>query len=241
MNADNGELPYASRYELVEARATTGRSRAASSRCSKAGCARGPSCTHPAASITSRRRVRRSRACSDVYPVRGSPDCRPPTSRTRALSRSMVSTSVPRCGGPLAPAAAQQERERGQATDRGVTPAFELHWNGSCSAGDLANAFQPSCGAAITVWPYKLITGSPGTTARCRCRTPATVPCPHCRLVVRWRHAWPSWPVRPKSASAGSCHRPQARHVWPRLACSTCPMTRTRSTISAQCQSTRIQ
>ena len=26
------------------------------------------------------------------------------------------------------------------------------YWNGSCSAGDLANAFQPSCGAALTVW-----------------------------------------------------------------------------------------
>ena len=36
------------------------------------------------------------------------------------------------------------------------------HWNGSCSAGDLANGFQPSCGAGITVWPFKLITGFGG-------------------------------------------------------------------------------
>ena len=36
------------------------------------------------------------------------------------------------------------------------------HWNGSCSAGDLASSFQPSCGAAITAWPFKLIAGFGG-------------------------------------------------------------------------------
>jgi arylsulfatase B/arylsulfatase I/J len=36
------------------------------------------------------------------------------------------------------------------------------HWDGSCTQGDLANPFRPSCGAAITRWPYKLIHGYAG-------------------------------------------------------------------------------
>lgn len=36
------------------------------------------------------------------------------------------------------------------------------HWDGSCTEGDLANPFRPSCGAGITRWPYKLIYGYAG-------------------------------------------------------------------------------
>jgi len=35
-------------------------------------------------------------------------------------------------------------------------------WNVTCGDGDISNPFQPSCGSAITVWPYKVVMGFPG-------------------------------------------------------------------------------
>ena len=35
-------------------------------------------------------------------------------------------------------------------------------WNISCTEADITNPFTPSCGASITVWPYKLIAGFAG-------------------------------------------------------------------------------
>jgi len=51
----------------------------------------------------------------------------------------------------------------------GPSPRTELvhqpinrYWNISCTPADLSNPFLPSCGAAFTQWPYKLIVGYAG-------------------------------------------------------------------------------
>merc|ERR1712232_66928 len=54
-------------------------------------------------------------------------------------------------------------------TSGGVSPRREIvhqplnqYWNATCTASDISNPFTPSCGASITVWPYKLFLGFPG-------------------------------------------------------------------------------
>jgi len=39
---------------------------------------------------------------------------------------------------------------------------LNMFWNVSCTPADLSNPFTPSCGAAFTQWPYKLIIGFAG-------------------------------------------------------------------------------
>jgi len=54
-------------------------------------------------------------------------------------------------------------------SNNGTSPRQELvhqplnqYWNGSCPEGHASNPFRPSCGASITVWPFKLFLGFPG-------------------------------------------------------------------------------
>mmetsp|Transcript_69641 Transcript_69641/g.186816 ORF Transcript_69641/g.186816 Transcript_69641/m.186816 type:complete len:546 (-) Transcript_69641:171-1808(-) len=47
-------------------------------------------------------------------------------------------------------------------------------WNASCRPSDESNPFTPSCGAALTVWPYKLYIGFPGDNRVVA--TPSTLP-----------------------------------------------------------------
>lgn len=39
---------------------------------------------------------------------------------------------------------------------------LNIFWSGQCASSDLSNPFSPSCGAALTVWPHKLIVGYAG-------------------------------------------------------------------------------
>lgn len=57
----------------------------------------------------------------------------------------------------------------GALMDGSAGPRLELlhqplndQWNASCWQIDLDNPYSPACGAAITVWPYKLYYGYPG-------------------------------------------------------------------------------
>lgn len=43
-----------------------------------------------------------------------------------------------------------------------VFQPLNMYWDKECKESDETNPFVPSCGASITVWPYKLYTGFPG-------------------------------------------------------------------------------